>query len=280
MLPKTIVSVRDAEISLGGGDEAFTLSIGQFDLLSGDIAVVLGGNGSGKTSFIRTLYGQISLVAGSIFREASSVWSLIDVDMNRSLVPSLSVKEHLVLALSLRERRSSRHSPYKVSDVELLGHVEATLGPEVVREVRDLLRLRIVDLSSGQKQMVVICMSGLNGSDVVLADETTANMDNKNTALFGRMCASLSGFGRTTVIVTHDWGIVGDLGNCRILFAVKKEDENRSKIIDRGLWLEMMPRYSACGSECPEDILAEDYRAASVSIDWNRTACVSSPYCS
>jgi ABC-type lipoprotein export system ATPase subunit len=182
--------------------QGLTLSIAEREILT-----VLGPSGSGKTSFLRILAGLDAPSAGSVrvfdrdlrnlgfgglARYRSETIGYLDQHFARALAPELTARE--LVGLRLRAEGVERE-PREERSRELLERVglEAKAGS------------RPGSLSGGEQQRVALCAAVAHHPRLLLADEPTGELDERNAALvyeaIGELAAAES---CTVVIVSHD----------------------------------------------------------------------------
>lgn len=171
---------------------------------SGEMIYLLGKVGSGKSSFMKTLYGALPIASGEA--------QVLDYDMRtirRRKLPYLrrrmgiifqdyklltdrSVEENLLFVL--------RATGWK--DKKLMQeHVE-----EVLRQVGMETKAykRPYELSGGEQQRVVIARALLNTPEMILADEPTGNLDTETGSEIMDLLYSISQAGITVLMSTHN----------------------------------------------------------------------------
>lgn len=192
------------------------------DLYAGERTVVLGSNGSGKSTFL-------SLLNGLLFPQEGE----------------LAAFGRTVTESALEEREFGREFRKRVGlvfqnpDVQLFsstvwedvafGPLQLGLPRASVRETVDgLLRdLRIEELrdrpphtlSDGQKKKVAIASSLASDPDVLLMDEPTSGLDPRTQVWLIELLQELRGKGKTVITATHDLSIAGDIAERAIVFA-------------------------------------------------------------
>ncbi|HET8928425.1 MAG TPA: ATP-binding cassette domain-containing protein [Microbacterium sp.] len=134
----------------------------QLTLAAGEITALLGRNGMGKTTTMRTLAGQLPVIRGQVRLEGTRLRSgradlaaragLSFLPDDRGVFPRLTVAENLALA-----RRRGYEPPVDVT----------TLFPVI----RERMRVTAGDLSGGQKQQVGLARAILAGERAILIDE-------------------------------------------------------------------------------------------------------------
>src|SRR5919199_453908 len=178
-----------------------TTVVEDFDLevAEGELLVLVGGSGSGKSTILRMLAGLETVTTGTIRIGGRDVTALPprerDVAMvfqDYALYPHLTVRENL--ALGLRLRRMPR------PEIERrVAWAAGMLGLE------RLLDRKPKQLSGGQRQRVAMGRAMVREPSVFLFDEPLSNLDAK---LRGQMRAEITRLqrrlGTTTLYVTHD----------------------------------------------------------------------------
>src|SRR3982074_2567305 len=165
----------------------------------GELLVLVGGSGSGKSTILRMVAGLEEVTSGSIRIDDADVTSLPprerDVAMvfqDYGLYPHMTVRENLSLGLRLR----------KAAGQEIERRVTWAAG---IRGLTPLLDRKPKQLSGGQRQRVAMGRAMVREPKVFLFDEPLSNLD---AGLRGQMRIEIGGLQRrlntTTIYVTHD----------------------------------------------------------------------------
>ena len=192
------------------------------DIARGDVVVVIGPSGGGKSTFLRSLNlleeptdGQIIFEGVDITQKKDANGKKLDLDLHRrkmgmvfqhfNLFPHMTILQNMTLA-----------------PVQVKGVPQA----EAEKKARELLeRVGLGDragaypiqLSGGQKQRVAIVRALAMEPDVMLFDEPTSALDPEMVGEVLDVMRELAKSGMTMVVVTHEMGFAREVGD-RILF--------------------------------------------------------------
>jgi cell division transport system ATP-binding protein len=203
MSTQKVIQISQADFF---NDKNLVLHQVEMDLGVGEFAYLVGKTGGGKSTFLKTLYGEISLqeglgqIAGFDLRK-----------LKRKQIPKLRRKLGIVFQdFQLLTDRNAMEN--------LLFVLKATGWEDVVkmkmrcREVLDLVGLTTKDykmphqLSGGEQQRLVIARAILNNPELILADEPTGNLDPLLSEEITRLLLDISKEEKTAVIMaTHDF---------------------------------------------------------------------------
>ena len=179
-----------------------------FKLHAGDYVYLIGKVGSGKSTFLKTIYGELDINDGEAF--------VLGYDMSklkRKEIPALRRRLGIIFQdFQLLTDRTVK---------ENLEFVLRATGWKNKKEIEDRIEevLREVgmenkgykmphELSGGEQQRIVIARSILNKPEIILADEPTGNLDvetgNKITELLHHICEQ----GSAIIMTTHNLNLL------------------------------------------------------------------------
>jgi putative ABC transport system ATP-binding protein len=176
----------------------------------GEIAVLLGRSGSGKSTVLNLIAGIDRPTAGDVRLDGVSLGALSERDrtilrrermgfvfQSFNLLPTLTVSENLLLPLELARRFTPER---RRAAFELLAEVglsdRTTAYPD--------------RLSGGEQQRLTVARALAHDPDLVLADEPTGNLDLENGLVVVRLLDRLTRqLGKTLVMVTHAAEVAG-----------------------------------------------------------------------
>jgi putative ABC transport system ATP-binding protein len=203
------LSCRDLVVEYAGGADVIRPIDGlELDLRGGEMAVLLGASGCGKTTLLSVLAAILRPSRGSVMLDGIEVTGLhgrglTDYRRRRvgivfqsfNLIPSLTAAENVQVPLraaGLGGRVARRRSS------ELLGQVG----------LADRQGHRPGQLSGGQQQRVAIARALALDPSLVLADEPTAHLDQVQVEGVLRLLREIADAGRMVVASTHDERLV------------------------------------------------------------------------
>ena len=196
-------------------------SLTVFDGLSetickGDVVVIIGPSGGGKSTFIRCLNLLEQPTAGKIYFEGEDITAKgFDVNKHRqkvgmvfqqfNLFNNLTVLENITISLTKVKKQSEEESKEKA--LKLLKRVG----------LEDKANAYPSQLSGGQKQRIAIVRALAMEPDVLLFDEPTSALDPEMVDEVLQVISDLARDGITMVVVTHEMGFARKVGT-RVLF--------------------------------------------------------------
>lgn len=175
-----------------------------FSVESGQVLCVLGPNGCGKSTLVKTLLGAVPLLGGSLTIDGSDVTAWSAKRLSRSI--AYIAQAH------------NRPFPYAVKDVVMMGRA-GRLGPggqpgardfNMVENAMEELGIRhlrekpYVDISGGELQMVMFARALVQEPQMIIMDEPTAALDYGNAVRVIEKIRDLAEAGFAIVMVTHN----------------------------------------------------------------------------
>jgi cyclic peptide transporter len=174
-------------------ETVFRIGPVDFTLQSGEIVFISGGNGSGKSTFLKVLAGLYEPDSGDIFLDGMRIDDS-NRDAYRALMSAIFVDYHLFQRL------------YGIADP---GPVEISRLLTLFR-LSDKTRLKngefgTLDLSGGQRKRIALIVSLLEKRSILLLDEWTADQDpDFRRKFYDELLPELQRAGITVVVISHD----------------------------------------------------------------------------
>lgn len=174
----------------------------------GEFIYIIGKTGSGKSSFMRTLYADLPLTEGQ--------GSVVDFDLaalKDDKIPYLRRKIGIVFQdFQLLPDRSVKENMLFV--LKATGWTDEAEMQQKIDEVLDKVDLRAIadkmphQLSGGEQQRVAIARALLNDPELILADEPTGNLDPQTSVEVMEVLRKINANGKTVIMATHDYALL------------------------------------------------------------------------
>ena len=199
-----VLRTEDLTREYGFGDnKAVALNHVSFSVEEGEFVTILGPSGSGKSTLLHLLGGVDKPTLGKVYIGGQSIYEMKERELTAfrrreigqiyqfyNLIPVLNVEENICLPMLLDHRQAERKDLDEL--LELLGLTE---------RVNHLPS----ELSGGQQQRVAIGRALISKPKLILADEPTGNLDQKNSREIIKLFRELNEkYGQTILLITHD----------------------------------------------------------------------------
>ncbi len=210
-----LIKVRDLKKHYAGG-KVKALDGVDADINSGDVVVIVGPSGGGKSTFLRCLNLLETPTSGEIWFEGQQI-NKKGVDINRVRQNMGMVFQHFNLFPHLTIMKNITIAPTKLG---IMSREEAEDKAEKL-----LSRIGLLDkkdaypsqLSGGQKQRIAIVRSLAMNPKVMLFDEPTSALDPEMVGEVLELMKELASDGMTMAVVTHEMGFAREVGS-RVFF--------------------------------------------------------------
>ena len=174
----------------------------------GEFIYIIGKTGSGKSSFMKTLYADLPLTEGQ--------GSIVDYDLanlKESNIPHLRRKLGIVFQdfKLLPDRSVSDNMLFVLKATGWTDKVEMQAKIDEVLEKVDLgsvSKKMPHQLSGGEQQRVAIARALLNDPELILADEPTGNLDPQTSVEVLGVLRKINENGKTIIMATHDYALL------------------------------------------------------------------------
>lgn len=204
-MPETILKLQDIAVFQ---NENLILNNITFEVKKGEFVYIIGKTGSGKSSFMKTLYGDLPLKQG--------YGTVVDFNLKsleEKQIPYLRRKLGIVFQdFKLLSDRNINHNLRFV--LKATGWKDPAKMDAKIEEVLDKVGMKTKgfkyphELSGGEQQRIAIARALLNDPELILADEPTGNLDPQTSVEVMKVLQEINESGRTIIMATHDYALI------------------------------------------------------------------------
>ncbi|MBN8664050.1 MAG: ATP-binding cassette domain-containing protein [Chitinophagales bacterium] len=205
-MPETVISLKNVNIYQG---ESLILQDVNFTVERGEFVYLVGKTGTGKSSLLKTLYGELTLREG----EGSVVgFNLRDITWKN--VPFL--RRNLGVVFQDFQLLTDRNVQDNLKFVlKATGWKDERLMEEKIHDVLEKVGLKSkgfkmpFEMSGGEQQRVDIARALLNSPKLLLADEPTGNLDPETSDEIMQLLVQIAkDYGTAIIMATHDFIVI------------------------------------------------------------------------
>lgn len=187
-----------------GANFFYALHEMDFTLSGGELKVITGRSGGGKTTLLNILGGLLSPSQGTVHIDGTDLYAISDKELSRfrnrhiAVIPqsagaiyTLNVKENILLPTMMYAKRTGENLDKAKELMECFG----------------ILDLRVAmpsELSGGELRRMAIARALIMEPDFILADEPTGDLDDENTQKVLGLLRKKADEGAAVLIISHD----------------------------------------------------------------------------
>jgi len=204
-MSETILELSNASIFQR---ESLILSDVNIEIKKGEFVYLIGKTGTGKSSFMKTLYGDLPLKSG--------YGQIVGTDLQNlkeKQIPFLRRKLGVVFQdFKLLNDRNVKENLIFV--LKATGWKDKTKMDQKIDEVLDKVGMKTksfkfpYQLSGGEQQRIAIARALLNDPELILADEPTGNLDPQTSIEVMQVLQEINANGNTILMATHDYALL------------------------------------------------------------------------
>ncbi|KZL90714.1 ABC transporter ATP-binding protein [Clostridium magnum] len=187
------MNIEVSNVTKQYGDRV-VLNIDKFNFNKPGLYLILGLNGSGKSTFLECISGINKVSSGSIKYDDKSfndVKGQVSMLLQKSYIFNTSVKKNIIKGLLFKEKkweeRLEKYNSY-IKDFDL----------------EKLIDKNARTLSGGEKAKTALLRVAMLETKLTLLDEPTASMDLESTLVAEKLIKQMALEGRTVIMITHD----------------------------------------------------------------------------
>ena len=166
-----------------------------FELNSGEIVCILGGNGGGKTTFINLLNGTLKAYSGKVIKDKTKAIATLPQNAKCLFVENTVKSEMFVTA-------------------KLLG-IDKQIAEQLIKdfELTEIENSHPYDISGGEVERLALAKLFLTNPDIIILDEPTQGMDIKAKEYLKELLLQQKALGKSVIVVTHDLRFAADIAD-------------------------------------------------------------------
>lgn len=204
-MSQPVLSLNDVTIYQ---DNNAVLSHINLEVFPGEFLYIIGKTGTGKSSFMKTLYADLKLKQGHGSFVDFDLAKLRDRDIpylrrkigivfqDFKLLPDRNVYDNLYFVLKATGWSEKREMDVKINEVlDKVG-------------MKNSIHKMPHQISGGEQQRVAVARALLNDPEVILADEPTGNLDPQTSVEVMQLLREINQNGKTIIMATHDYALL------------------------------------------------------------------------
>ena len=189
----TVLKTENLSVSYNTVEAINDISL---EIKKGEFVAIIGPNGGGKTTLMKTILGFLKPVEGKI---------LIDNSLKITYMPQISEVDK-AFPISCIEAVLTAFSNKRINPFKRHSKEEYKLALQALDDVglKDFEKRQIGELSGGEFARLLIARAIAPSPDIIILDEPTANIDIASSKKIFNLILKLHKKGKTVIAVTHD----------------------------------------------------------------------------
>lgn len=204
-MPQPVLVLKDVTVYQEGN---VVLSDVNLEVNPGEFIYIIGKTGSGKSSLMKTLYGDLKLKEGEGTFVEYELATLKEKDIpflrrkigivfqDFKLLPDRRIKDNLLFVLRATGWTDKQEMDEKIDEVlDKVG-------------MKGAIAKMPHQLSGGEQQRIAIARALLNDPEIILADEPTGNLDPQTSVEVMQLLREINQNGKTIIMATHNYALL------------------------------------------------------------------------
>ncbi|KAK4256615.1 hypothetical protein QN277_006318 [Acacia crassicarpa] len=212
------VEIKEGSFSWDDKGEEATLQVSELEIRKGDLAAIVGTVGSGKSSLLSSVLGEMHKISGQVRVSGKTAYVA-----QTAWIRNATIEENILFGLAMNREKYSEAIRVCCleKDLEMLEYGDQT-------EIGE----RGINLSGGQKQRVQLARAVYQDCDIYLLDDIFSAVDAQTGTFIFKECAMGALKDKTVILVTHQVDFLHNFN----LIAVMRD----GKIVQSGKYKELM----------------------------------------
>jgi energy-coupling factor transport system ATP-binding protein len=194
-----MIMIRDVGYTYPNGTEA--LKNINLNIHKGELLGIMGKNGAGKTSLIRTLNGLIKPTQGNIYIDKKNINSESIATLSKKVGIIFQNPLHQLFANSVEDEIKFSLKSFNLDKAEVQNRIDQILEKFDLEKYRERSPL---NLSGGESKKLAIASIICRDPEILVFDEPTLGQDAKEIEFFVNLIKNERKHGKTIIIITHN----------------------------------------------------------------------------
>jgi ribose transport system ATP-binding protein len=194
----------------------FSLKNISLELTKGEVHVLIGENGSGKSSLMNVIWGAYPKDSGDIYIDGNLVSINSPIDAKRLGIATIHQNSSLFEHFTVAENIYVDKKPYSNKSLKLINWNKMYSDCQSLFEKLGFSlnsKSIVKNLNVAQKQIVEICKAYISDARIIIMDEPTASLTETESALFFNIIRELKKSGVTVLYISHKLDEIRKIGD-------------------------------------------------------------------